>query len=129
MTLQQRQEDFISVFNDLFDWKDRFDYLVLIGDELPPMPGHLRVPVNCLQGCISQTYFSASYVNDRLQIEGYSNAAIPAGIIAVIREIFQGCTRQELYDCKIDFHFRTDLIHHLTPARSGILLQMLYKII
>ena len=129
MNLTQKQQDFTDLFNSLGEWPNRFNYLMALADELPPMPAHMVIPENKIAGCISQTYFCCTYIDEVAHIYGKSNACIPAGLISVIKEIFQGCTRQDIYDTVINFHFQTDLIHHLTPARAGALTQMLYRLL
>jgi len=129
MNLADRQSDFVSLLNGLGEWPNRFTYLMSLSDELNPMPEHMVVPANKIAGCMSNTYFCCTYIDGVAHIYGRSNSCIPAGLIQVVKEIFQGATRDEIYDTLIDFHFRTDLIHHLTPARYGALLQMLYLLL
>ena len=127
-SLEQKQCEFVSIFNDLDEWADKFNYLIALGDELPPMPGHLRTPQNQITGCQSRTYFSATYTNDVLHIYGCSNAAIPAGLITVMRELFQGSTKLEIQQSVIDFHTRTGLIAKLSHTRADALLQMIARL-
>ena len=129
MTLEEKQQEFVDMFNDLGEWHDKFDYLILLSDEQQPMPAHMVIPENKIQGCVSQTYFCCTYLNDVAHIYGQSNACIPSGLIAVVKELFQGYTRQEIHDTVIKFHTDTELLQHLSPARSGALLQILSRII
>ena len=128
MSLLDKQQEFIDLFNDLGEWNDKFDYLIHLSDELQVMPANMVVPENKIQGCTSQTYFCCTYLNDLAHIYGQSNAAIPSGIITVVKELFQGATRTEIQQAVINFHTETQLLAHLTPARAGALEQMILRL-
>lgn len=121
-----KQQEFINLFNSLDNWQEKFNYLIALGDELQPMPQHLRTTENLIKGCQSRTYFCATFTNDVLHIYGDSNAAIPAGLVAVMHHLFNGCTKEELPE--IDFHVKTDLIKQLSLTRADGLLQMIDRL-
>lgn len=129
MTLAEKQQEFIDLFNELGEWPNRFTYLMAIGDEMQPMPAHLVMPENKISGCMSNSYFCCTYIDNVAHIYGQSNASIPSGIIAVIHDIFNGCSRDEIRATIINFHTETKLIESLTPARAGALEQMITKIL
>ena len=129
MTLQEKQQEFIDLFNELGEWPNRFNYLIALADELTSMPAHLIMPETKIQNCVSQTYFACTYIDGKAHIYGKSNAAIPAGIIKVMHELFNGRYRSEIHETLINFHTETKLIEHLTPARAGALAQMIERIL
>lgn len=128
MTLKEKIQQFTEDFNQMEGWDAKFDYIILLSNEITDVPGELFLPVNRIEGCISRTYFMCKYVNGRACIEGYSNAAIPAGITAIMKQIFEGYTREEirevLHTPELRFWETTGLLNHLTPARYGAVLQM-----
>jgi cysteine desulfuration protein SufE len=121
-----KQQEFVDLFNSFENWQDKFDYLILLGDELQTMPQHLRIPENLIKGCQSRTYFCTTFTNDVLHIYGCSNASIPAGLVAVMHHLFNGCTKDDL--SVIDFHIKTDLVKQLSPRRADGLVQMIERI-
>lgn len=127
MTLQDKQNGFIDMFNSLGSWQERFQYLIDSGSELPEMPEHIKVPATRITSCSSKTFFYPSFHKGVLDIQGWSNSAIPSGLIAIIKEIFAGSTQQELLTIEINFHTETKLLENLTGLRAAGLLEMIER--
>ncbi|QIK56073.1 SufE family protein [Dysgonomonas sp. HDW5B] len=127
MTLQDKQNEFIDMFNSLGSWQERFQYLIDSGSELPEMPEHIKVPATRITSCSSKTFFYPSFHEGVLDIQGWSNSAIPSGLIAIIKEIFAGSTQQELLTIEINFHTETKLLENLTGLRAAGLLEMIER--
>lgn len=127
MTLREKQNEFVELFNSLVSWQEKFQYLIEIGEELPDMPEHLRSQANRI-ACASRIFFYPSAPAGMISIQGWSNAAIPSGLIAFIRQICEGSTVDELRDTEIDFHIRTDLINNMTEQRKEALLEMICRL-
>ena len=124
MTLTEKQMQFVELFLSMESWNERFQYLIDAGSVLPDMPGHLKCEATRIQSCTSRTYFRAFWSGGVIRIEGWSNASIPAGLIAVIKDIFDGCTAGELMGTDINFHTETGLLQNLTEQRKAGLLEM-----
>jgi len=129
MKLSEVQSEFIEIFNSMETWQEKFQFIVDMGGNLPGYPEHLKNPDTKIMSCNSQTYFFAKELTGLVCINGWSNASIPSGLIAVLREIFDGCRIEELKETKIDFHIKTDLINNLTEQRKAGLLEMINKIL
>lgn len=130
MTLQERQTEFIELFNSLGSWPDRFQYIIELGYELPDMPEHLKNQSTLIQQCASRTYFQVSAPGGIIHIEGWSNASIPSGIIMMLKNIFEGSTLEELKEVEINFHILTELIDNMTLQRRAsleVMIEMLKK--
>lgn len=133
MTLKERQDEFVEMFNSLGSWQERFQYLIEIGSELPEMPEHLKTTTTLIKPCSSRTFFHSSVVEGKIFIQGWSNASIPSGMIMMLANIFQGVQIDELWKAKvedsIDFHIKTDLINNLTGQRRAALEEMINRIV
>ncbi len=123
-----KQERFIDIFNELEIWSDKFNYLIELGEELPPMPEHLKTPKSLIEGCSSRTYFVARIENGTLQIYGQSNASIPCGMIEMLRMLFNDTDIDELTNLNIFFHEKINLLENLTLKRANAFQQMLDRI-
>lgn len=127
MTLRERQNQFINLFNSIDTWSDKFQYLIDLGEELPIMPENFRTSSNRI-ACASRIFFYPTVCEDKISIYGWSNAAIPSGLIEAMRNIFEGSAVNELRDTEIDFHIRTDLINNMTEQRKEALFEMILRI-
>lgn len=65
------------------EWTDRYNYFVELGESLPAMPVAFQVPENRI-ACNSMLYFYVCYIQDVCYIFTSANAAIPAGLAAML---------------------------------------------
>ena len=128
MNLAERQNQFVELFAGMPSWQERFQYLIDIGAQLPELPASRRTPAVRVFRCLSQTFFSPSVVDGVIRIEGWSNATIPSGLIALIREIFDGVPLSELRQDHIYFHTDSLLAANLTGQRREALADMLERV-
>ena len=91
------------------------------------MPIHLRNASTQIE-CKSRIFFFASTSDGVILIQGWSNAAIPSGLIAMLYNIFNGCLVAELGSTKISFLAETGLADNLTGQRKAALNEMLNQI-
>lgn len=128
MTLQDKQNEFIDMFNSLGSWQERFQYLIDTGSNLPEIPEHIKVPATRITSCTSKTFFYPSFRESVLYIQGWSNSAIPAGLIAILKDIFAGSTLEDLQSIEINFHTKTKLFDNLSGQRAAGLLEMIERL-
>lgn len=126
--LEARQKQFIDDLNSFDAWNDKFNHLITVGEELTPMPEHLKIPENLVLGCISKTYFYCRIVDGVIRVYGWSNACTVSGIIASMVSIFDGIPMEQLIGATINFHTQSELLMHLTPSRQSALQQMINRI-
>jgi cysteine desulfuration protein SufE len=126
-----RQQQFIEMFNSMDSWQERFQYLIDLESliEFPTMPERLRIPATRIMSCASSTYFYPFVSQGKTRIYGWSSAAVPAGLIAVIFQLFDGMDIEEFRKQEIVFHTATGLVDNLTGARREGLLEMLKKLL
>ena len=52
-------EEIAEVFDLLEDWGDRYQYLIELGEKLPPMPDEMKTECTRVHGCQSTVYLAA----------------------------------------------------------------------
>jgi len=128
-TLEEKQNEFVELFNLLGSWQERFQYLIEIGYELPEIPEHLKTQSTLIKPCGSRTFFHVTAPEGLIHIEGWSNAVIPSGMIMMLKNIFEGSTPEEVKDTEINFHIKTDLKYNITGQRRDALDEMINRIL
>ena len=124
MTLEEKQNEIIDEFSAFDDWMDRYQYLVELGNALPPLPEADKTDQNLIDGCQSRVWLVADYADGRLTFRGESDAVIVKGIVALLVRVLSGCTPDEILDSDLHFIDRIGLKEHLSPTRSNGLLAM-----
>ncbi|MCD7898526.1 MAG: SufE family protein [Bacteroides sp.] len=88
----------MELLNLLESWQERFQYILELGESLPEMPEHLKNKNTLIQSCISKTYFYVSAPEGKIEIQRWSNAAIPSGLIAVFKLLFDGFSLEDVQE-------------------------------
>jgi len=130
-----RVEELIDNFSFLDDWEDRFRYLIDLGRRLPPMDEALKTEETKVRGCTSQVWIvdevklGSDSGAPTLHFVADSDAHIVKGLIAVLMEIYDGRTPQEILAVDIrDAIGRLGFQQHLSPNRANGLFSMVERI-
>ena len=113
-------DELIGDFSFFESWEDKYQYLIDMGRDVPPMADDLKIEENKLRGCQSVVYFS--YVvndDDTLTFIANSDAAIVQGLIALMLKVFSGKSPQIILDTDLNFLKEIGLDEHLSPTRKN----------
>ena len=122
------QDDIISSFALFSEWLDRYQYLIDLGRRLPPLSEDEKTDDKLLAGCQSRVWLHMEGDADKVLIRANSDAAIVSGLIALVIQVYSGCSAQEIIDTKPYFIRDIGLADHLSPTRANGLHAMLAAI-
>ena len=125
MNINEIQEEIIAEFSDFDDWMDRYQLLIDLGSEQPPLDEKYKTEQNLIDGCQSRVWLQADMVDGKLQFRAESDALIVKGIVALLVRVLSGHTPQEILDADLYFIEAIGLREHLSPTRSNGLGAML----
>ena len=125
MTINDIQDEIIAEFSDFDDWMDRYQMLIDMGSEQPPLEERYKTEQNLIDGCQSRVWLQADLVDGKVQFQAESDALIVKGIVALLVRVLSGHTPQEILDADLYFIDRIGLREHLSPTRSNGLGAML----
>ncbi len=113
--------DIVETFDLLEDWDQRYQYLIELGEQLPPYPDALRNEDNHVKPCMSTVYVSAhtdAENPDHIIYQGDCDTAIIKGVLALLIELSSGRTVEAIEAIDMDEIFaRLQLGEHLSPNR------------
>lgn len=128
MTTQQIQQEIIDEFSAFDDWMDKYQMIIDLGNELPPLDPQFKTEDNLIEGCQSRVWLHAQFSNGLIHFEADSDAIITKGLIGLLIRVLSDHTPQEILDCDVHFIDEIGLTQHLSPTRSNGLLSMLKQI-
>lgn len=128
MTTEQIQQDIIEEFSAFDDWMDKYQMIIDLGNELPPLDPAYKTEDNLIDGCQSRVWLHAYFSDGILNFEADSDAIITKGLIGLLIRVLSGHTPKEILDCDVHFIDEIGLTQHLSPTRSNGLLSMLKQI-
>lgn len=122
------QDDIISSFSLFPEWLDRYQYLIDLGRKLPPLAEHEKTDDRLLAGCQSRVWLLLEGGPDEITIRANSDAAIVSGLIALLSEVYSGCSARQIVETEPYFIRELGLADHLSPTRANGLHAMLNAI-
>lgn len=118
------QDEIVDEFSVFGEWLDKYDYLIELGNGLPPIDPARRDEQHLIEGCQSRVWLDAEMRDGRIYFSADSDAIITKGIIALLIRVLNGHTPKEVLDADLYFIDRIGLRDNLSPTRSNGLLAM-----
>ncbi|MBR2415257.1 MAG: SufE family protein [Bacteroidaceae bacterium] len=124
-TINEKQDNIIEEFSGFDDWLDRYQLLIDLGSEQPPLDEQYKTDNNLIEGCQSRVWLQADYVDGKVLFRAESDALIVKGIVALLIDVYSGHTPDEILGSDLYFVEAIGLKEHLSPTRSNGLLAMI----
>ena len=128
MSIKDIQEEIIEEFSTFDDWMDRYQLLIDLGNEQPPLADEYKNDNNLIEGCQSRVWLQADYTDGKVIFRAESDALIVKGIVSLLIKVYSGHTPDEILDNEPYFVEAIGLREHLSPTRSNGLLAMIKQI-
>ena len=122
---KQTQDEIIDSFGLFSEWLDRYQYLIDLGRKLPALDAAEKIDDKLLAGCQSQVWLLLEGGANQVTIRANSDAAIVSGLIALLIQVYSGCSAQQIVDTEPYFIEAIGLSDHLSPTRANGLHAML----
>lgn len=124
MSIKELQDEVIEEFSELEDWMDRYQLLIDLGNDMPPLEDRYKTEANLIEGCQSRVWLQADLVEGKVQFKAESDALIVKGIVSLLLRILSEHTPDEILENELYFIDEIGLKEHLSPTRSNGLLAM-----
>ena len=122
-------EKLTETFSLLDDWEEKYQYLIELGEKLPPLDEKYKTDVFKVSGCQSQVWLVPVYEDKNLSFMADSDAIIVKGIIAVLMAIYANKSVKEIKEIEVeDFFVKLGLGEHLSPSRRNGMMSVVDKI-
>ncbi len=125
LSLSQREEIIVDEVSMYDDWMDKYQFLIELGNELPPFPAEYKLPQYEISGCQSQVWIYCEEREGKIYFWGESDALIVRGIVALLIKVLSGVTVSEVAYTDFGFIDAIGLKEHLSPTRSNGLYSMM----
>lgn len=120
------EEDF-ALFDDV---RDKIEYIIDLGKDLPSLPEALKTEGNRVRGCQSQVWLVAELdpATRRMALRADSDAVIVKGLISLLLKIYGDRTPEAIAANPPAVFERVGLGRMLTPGRANGLYAMVERI-
>ena len=132
-TQPEQVQELIDTFSMLESWEDKYNYLIDLGRELPPLDAIQHVEANRVHGCQSNVWLIAEHAEKNgqkiINFIADSDSKIVCGLIAVLRRAYSNQTPEYISNYNVQELFEElQLEQHLTLGRRNGLASMVQRI-
>ncbi len=99
--------------------RKRYEYLLWLAKSLSPLPKEFLNESIKVKGCISQVYVLGKISKGKLSWQGYSDALITKGMLALLIKGLNNLSPEEILAVDTKFIEATGLKSSLTPSRAN----------
>ena len=110
------------------DWMERYQYIIELGHKLPPFPDEWANDAHRVPGCQSKVWMHAERRGENLFFAGASDAAIVAGLVALLLRVYSGRTPAEIIATDPVFLKDLGLLEALSTNRGNGIASMARKL-
>jgi len=121
MTIAEKQEQLMEELALFQDWTERYEYVIGLGKNLPPMDEKSKNPEHLIKGCQSQVWLDATFEDGTVRYQADSDSLITKGMIALFVRVLDGEKPDTILTADMGFIDRTGLKEHLAPTRANAL--------
>lgn len=124
--IEQEILDEMLLFGD--DWEGKYNYIIELGKQLPPLPQEYKKDEYLIKGCQSRVWLKATKENDIISFQADSDALIPKGIIALLIRLINHQKSKDIAEYDFAIINKIGLQEHLSPTRANGLVSMINTI-
>ena len=119
------QKEIVEEFNLFEDWMQKYEYLIDLGKELPPLNTKYKTENNLIKGCQSRVWLHAEEQEGEVLFSADSDAIMTKGIIALLIRVLSGQKANEITNANLDFINKIGLKEQLSATRANGLFSMI----
>ena len=128
MKIKEIQEEIVEEFSMFDDWKERYEYIIELGKNLPLIKEEFKTENNLIKGCQSKVWLQGEQKDDKIIFTADSDAILTKGIIAILIRVFSNQSAKDILDADMSFIDEIGLKEHLSPTRANGLVSMIKNI-
>lgn len=125
-TIEKLVENF-ALFDD---WEGRYQYLIDLGAQVPPMDDALKTEATEVKGCVSKVWLHSSKDSSgKFRFMADSDGKITRGLVYIVLAAYDGKSAEDIRAIDIEAAFsKLGLDQHLSPNRRNGFFAMVGRI-
>lgn len=127
MTIQEIQEEIINEFKIFDNWMDKYNYLIELGKDLPPIDSKYKIEGNLIKGCQVETWFHSTFKDGKVFYDIDSKSMTIKGIIALLIKVLSGQKPEDIKNADLYFIDKIGLRENFSPTRENSLWKLVNR--
>lgn len=118
MTMAEVEADVLRDLRELGDDMSCYAYLIGCAQEERGYPKELRTEQYRIKDCQGMTWAAAHWEGERFYFRGDSDSLVVKGGLAILEELYDGRTRQEIDGCRPCLLQNEAFLRYFTPEQA-----------
>lgn len=125
VSISEIEQEIISEFELFEEWSEKYEYIIELGQKLPPLDSIHKKEENKIKGCQSSVWLHSSFENGVIRFEADSDSTFVKGEIALLIRVLSGQKAQDIVQAELGFIDVIGLRQHLALTRANGLASMI----
>lgn len=125
MSIQDIENEIISEFELFDEWTEKYQYIIELGQKLPPLADAYKTDNNKIKGCQSSVWLHAYEKDGRIWFEADSDSVFVKGEIALLVRVLSGQEPAGIVNAELGFIDTIGLRQHIAVTRANGLAAMI----
>jgi len=124
-SIQHIEKEIVEEFELFDDWSTRYEYIIELGQKLPPLDAKYKIEENKIKGCQSSVWLNAYDKDGKVYFEADSDSTFVKGEIALLIRVMSGQNPGEIIKTDLKFLDAIGLRQHIAVTRANGLSSMI----
>ena len=125
MSVLELEKEIIEDFELFDEWEEKYQYIIEIGQKLPPLDDKYKLDENKIKGCQSSVWLHAYAKDGLVFFEADSDSTFVKGEIALLIKVLSGQPPAEVVNAPLAFIDTIGLRQHIAVTRANGLSSMI----
>lgn len=122
---QKIEQEIVESFELFDEWTDKYQYIIELGQKLPPLADHYKTDDRKIKGCQSSVWLHAYEKDGRVYFEADSDSTFVKGEIALLIMVLSGQKAEDVVKSELTFLDKIGLRQHIAVTRANGLASMI----
>ena len=115
----EKQRQIKEIFLTCPSEEAKYEKIIALGRQQPPLASVYKVANNLVKGCQSQMYLHSYWSGNAIIFEAESDALISAGLASLLTQVYSGETPEVILKCPPTYLDELGISASLTPNRAS----------
>ena len=124
-SIAEIEQEIIADFELFEGWEEKYQYIIEIGQKLPPLDDKYKTEDYKIKGCQSSVWLHGEEREGRLYFSADSDSTFVKGEIALLMNVLSGQKAEEILNAPLSFIDAIGLRQHVAVTRANGLVAMI----
>lgn len=124
-SIQDIENEIIEEFELFDEWSAKYEYIIELGQKLPPLDEKYKVDENKIKGCQSSVWLNAYEKDGKVFFEADSDSTFVKGEIALLIRVLSDQKPEDVINAELKFIDVIGLRQHVAVTRANGLASMI----